>query len=77
MGSKTSTQVADSIDTDSKMTENSNFGLMNISNESLGGGINVIEIITFILVCLAAFYFLKVFCERRRRKRLNEMQQHL
>ena len=77
MGSTTSTQIADSIDTDSKMTENSNFGLLNISNESLSGGINVLEIITFIFVCLAAIYFLKIFCARRRKKRLTEMQQHL
>ena len=54
MGGTTSTR-AGSIDTDSKMTENSNFGLLNISNES--GGINVLEIITFIFVCLAALYF--------------------
>ena len=76
MGGTTSTQ-AGSIDTDSKVTENSNFGLLNISNESLTGGINVLEIITFIIVCLATFYFLKIFCARRRKKRLAEMQQHL
>ena len=76
MGGTTSTQ-AGSIDTDSKVTENSNFGLLNISNESLTGGINVLEIITFIIVCLATFYFLKIFCARRRMKRLAEMQQHL
>ena len=76
MGGTTSTQ-AGSIDNDSKVTENSNFGLLNISNESLTGGINVLEIITFIIVCLATFYFLKIFCARRRKKRLAEMQQHL
>ena len=42
MGGTTSTQ-AGSIDTDLKVTENSNFGLLNISNESLTGGINVLE----------------------------------
>ena len=76
MGGTTSTQ-AGSIDTDSKVTENSNFGLLNISNESLTGGINVLEIITFIIVCLATFYFLKIFCARHRKKRLAKMQQHL
>ena len=76
MGGTASTQ-AGSIDTDSKVTENSNFGLLNISNESLTGGINVLEIIAFIIVCLATFYFLKIFCARRRKKRLAEMQQHL
>ena len=57
MGSSSSTEVADSIETDSKETKNSNFGLLNISNESLGGGINVIEIVTFILVLMAAIIF--------------------
>ena len=76
MGGTTSTQ-AGSIDNDSKVTENQNFGLLNFSNESLTGGINVLEIITFIVVCLATFYFLKIFCERRRKRRLAEMQQHL
>ena len=71
MGAKSYTQVADKIDTDTKTTKNSNFG------ESLGGGVNGLEILTFILVTLAALYFLKVFCEKRRKRRLQEMQQHL
>ena len=61
MGGTTSTQ-AGKIDNDSKVTENQNFGLLNFSNESLTGGINVLEIITFIIVCLTTFYFLKIFC---------------
>ena len=78
MGGTTSTQ-AGKIDNDSKVTENQNFGLLNFSNESqsLTGGINLLEIITFIIVCLATFYFLKIFCERRRKRRLAEMGQHL
>ena len=78
MGGTTSYQ-AGSIDNDSKVTENQNFGLLNFSNESqsLTGGINLLEIIAFIIVCLATFYFLKIFCERRRKRRLAEMQQHL
>ena len=77
MGGKSSTQVADKIDTDTTTTKNSNFGLLNISSESLGGGFNVLEILTFILVTLAALYFLKFFCARKRKRRLQEMQQHL
>ena len=78
MGGTTSTQAGE-IDNDSKVTENQNFGLLNFSNESqsLTGGINLLEIITFIIVCLATFYFLKIFCERRRKRRLAEMGQHL
>ena len=39
MGAKSSTQVAsDDINTDSKTTENCNFGLINLSSESLSGG---------------------------------------
>ena len=78
MGGTTSTQAGE-IDNDSKVTENQNFGLLNFSNESqsLTGGINLLEIIAFIIVCLATFYFLKIFCERRRKRRLAEMGQHL
>ena len=44
---------------------------------SLGGGINIIEIITFVLVLMAAFIFLKTLCAKRRRKRLDKMHAHL
>ena len=73
----TSSTVADSIDTDVKETKNQNYGLLNISNESLGGGINIIKIITFVLELMAAFIFLKTLCAKRRRKRLDEMHAHL
>ena len=66
MGAKSSTQVAsDNINTDMKTTENSNFGLLNISSDSLNGGnVNVLEILTFILISMGALYCLKVFCEK-------------
>ena len=73
----TSSTVADSIDTDVKETKNQNYGLLNISNESLNGGINIVEIITFVLVLMGAFIFLKTLCAKRRRKRLDEMHAHL
>ena len=78
MGGTTSTQAGE-INNDSKVTENQNFGLLNFSNESQGltGGINLLEIVTFIIVCLATLYFMKIFCERRRKRRLAEMGQHL
>ena len=49
---------------------------MNISND-IGGGFNALEIITFILVVMAAIIFLKMFCARRRKKRMDEMQKRL
>ena len=79
MGGSSSTQTADEIDNDSKVTGNQNYGLLNFSNESQGltGDINLLEIVTFVIVCLATLYFMRIFCERRRKRRLAEMGQHL
>ena len=76
MGGSSSTQTADEIDNDSKVTGNQNYGLLNFSNESQGlsGDINLLEIVTFVIVCLA---FMRIFCEKRRKRRLAEMGQHL
>ena len=74
----TSSTAADSIDTDVTETKNQNYGLLNISNESLtNGGINIVEIITFLLVLMGAVAFIKSVCVRRRKKRLDEMHAHL
>ena len=63
MGSSSSSEVADTIETDNKETKN--FGLLNISND-LGGGFNALEIITFILVLMAAIIFLKnILCKAK------------
>ena len=72
MGSSSSSEKADSIETD----QTENFGLLNISS-GISGGYNALEIVTFVLVALAAIVFLKVFCSRRRKKRLDEMQKRL
>ena len=72
MGSSSSSETADTIEND----KTENFGLLNISND-LGGGFNALEIITFILVVMAAIIFLKMFCARRRKKRMDEMQKRL
>ena len=78
MGGTTSTStVADSVETDSKETKNQNYGLLNISNESLVSDINVIEIVTFLLILAAAGIFLKTLCARRRKRQLAEMSKGL
>ena len=79
MGGSSSTQTADEIDNDSKVTENQNYGLLNFSNESQGltGDINLLEIVTFVIVCFPFLYFMRIFCEKRRKRRLAEMGQHL
>ena len=81
MGAKSSTQVqvaSGDINTDSKTTENANYGLINLSSEPLSGGnINFLEIATFILIFIGAIYCLKVCCQRQRQRRLREMQNHL
>ena len=74
----TSSTAADSIDTKVTETKNQNYGLFNVSNESLSSdGINILEIITFLLVFMGAVAFIKSVCARRRKKRLAEMSAHL
>ena len=72
MGSSSSSETADEIETD----KTENFGLLNISNAS-HGGFNALEIITFVLVAMAAVIFLKMFCTKRRKKRMVELQKQL
>ena len=72
MGSSSSSEKADSIESD----QTENYGLLNISS-GISGGYNALEIVTFVLVALAAIVFLKVFCNKRRKKRLDEMQKRL
>ena len=72
MGSSSSSETADSIESD----KTENFGLLNISN-GISGGYNALEIITFVLVVMAAIVFLKIFCTRRRKKRMDEIQKRL
>merc|ERR1712236_183554 len=72
MGSSSSSEKADSIESD----QTENYGLLNISS-GISSGYNALEIVTFVLVALAAIVFLKVFCNKRRKKRLDEMQRRL
>ena len=55
MGGSSSTQTADEIENDSKVTGNQNYGLLNFSNESQGlsSDINLLEIVSFAIVGLA------------------------
>ena len=55
MGGTTSTE-ADSIDTKVTETRNENYGLFNVSGESMssGAGINFLEITTFLVVFIGA-----------------------
>ena len=73
MGSSSSSEKADNIESD----QTDNYGLLNISSGISSSGYNALEIVTFVLVLLAAAVFLKVFCNRRRKRRLDEMQRRL
>ena len=66
-GTTSSTTVADSVENDSKEMKSQNYGLLNISNESLGNNINVVDIVTFLFILAAAAFFLKSLCARWRR----------
>ena len=79
MGSKQSSTVADEVNTETKQNNNENIGIFNISGESLtdGNGINLLEILTFLVVFGGAFVYIKLACARRRKRRLLEMSAHL
>ena len=66
MGSSSSSEKADSIETD----QTENFGLLNISS-GISGGYNALEIVTFVLVALAAIVFLKVFCNTKTKEKIG------
>ena len=71
MGSSSSSETADKIEAD----KTENFGLLNISNAS--HGFNALEVVTFVLVAIAAVIFLKMCCAKRRKKRMAELQRQL
>ena len=77
MGGTQST-AADTIDTQVTETKNANYGLFNVSGESLssGAGINFLEITTFVVVFLGAMVYVKYTCAKRRKKKLAEMSAH-
>ena len=71
MGSSSSSETAEKIEAD----KTENFGLLNISNAS--HGFNALEVVTFVLVAIAAVIFLKMCCAKRRKKRMAELQKQL
>ena len=79
MGSKQSSTVADEVNTETKTNNNENIGIFNISGESLtsANGINLLEVLTFLVVFGGAFVYIKLACARRRKRRLLEMSAHL
>ena len=78
MGGTTSTE-AGSIDTKVTETRNDNYGLFNVSGESMsnGSGINFLEITTFVVVFLGAVVYIKWTCAKRRKKKLAELSAHM
>ena len=61
MGGSSSTQTADEIENDSKVTGNQNYGLLNFSNESQGLSSDI-NLLTFAIVGLAFLYFIRILC---------------
>ena len=80
MGGKQSTATtADEINTKLSENKNENYGVFNISGESLssGAGINFLEVTTFAVVFFGAIIYIKHACARRRKRKLAEMSAHL
>ena len=78
-GTQSTSTAADSIDTKLTENKNANYGVFNVSGESLsnGAGINFLEITTFVVVFLGAMIYIKYACAKRRKKKLAEMSAHL
>ena len=78
-GTQSTSTAADSIDTKLTENKNANYGLFNVSGESLsnGAGINFLEVTTFVVVFLGAMVYIKYTCAKRRKKKLAEMSAHL
>ena len=74
MGGSASSQSTDEGDFDNRRNEQSNFHLISVASESLNSSFNFVEIVTFVLVRLAALYFLRIWCEKRRRKKLESIR---
>ena len=66
------------IENDEKRNEMSNFGLINLSSESLTSSpLNLVEIVTFLLIFIAAAYCFRIYYQRRRQKRLEALKSTL
>ena len=78
-GTQSTSTAADSIDTKLTENKNANYGLFDVSGESLsnGAGINFLEVTTFVVVFLGAMVYIKYTCAKRRKKKLAEMSAHL
>ena len=78
-GTQSTSTAADSIDTKLTENKNANYGIFNVSGESLsnGAGINFLEVTTFVVVFLGAMVYIKYTCAKRRKKKLAEMSAHL
>ena len=77
MGGTSSSTVADSVENQSKEVSAQNFGLLNVSSESMGTDVNALEVVTFVIMLAGAAIFIKYLCARRRRRRLAELSSHL
>ena len=78
-GTQSTSTAADEINTKLTENKNANYGVFNVSGESLssGAGINFLEITTFAVVFLGAMIYIKHACARRRKRKLAEMSAHL
>ena len=68
-GTSSSTTVADSVENESKEVSSQNFGLLNVSSESIGTNINALEVVTFVIMLAGAAIFIKYLCARRRKRK--------
>ena len=75
MGGSGSSQSTEGEDLDDHSNTQANYGLTNFANESFDQPqFNFLEIFTFVMITLAAFYCLRVWCERRRHKKLENLR---
>ena len=70
MGGSASSQTASGdIKNDEKSNDMSNYGLINLSSESLTSSpLNLVEVATFLLIFIGAAYCLRIYCQKRWQK---------
>ena len=75
MGGSASSQYTEGGNLDDCSNTQTNLGLVIFANETFSEQqFNFLEILTFVMIALAALYCLRVWCEQRRRKKLENLR---
>ena len=78
MGGSSSSQSTTDGEIKNSSNKQNNYGLINLASENLdSSNWNFLEIFTFALVWIGCLYFLRLWCIRRRQKKLQSLRDAL